>query len=97
MFDFERWCQWADKESGQIRSNAATVEFVRGKPSPKPGAAVNFKGTDKLLQLAFWVTGEADFFGLDTVTGADIMHFEGRMLSDSTFEQTYRDCLAAAQ
>ncbi len=97
MFDFERWCRWVEEESKQVQSSSIAVEFVRGKLSPKPGASVSFKSDQKLLQLSFWVTGEADFFGLNTVTGADIVYFQGRMLDDSTFPQTYKECLATAQ
>jgi hypothetical protein len=96
MFDFDRWCSWAEAETQRVRIEHVTVEFHRGKPSPKRGATVDLKTGSKLLQLAFWETGEADFYGLDVPTGKHLIHFFGRVLDDASFEQTFRECLAAA-
>jgi len=96
MFDFDRWCSWAEAESQQACIGGVTVKFHRGKPSPKRGATVDIKSDRKLLQFAFWETGEADFYGLDLPTGKDIVHFNGRLLDDTSFEQTFRGCMAAA-
>ncbi len=96
MFDFDRWCSWAEAETQRVRIDHMVVEFRRGQPSPKRGATVNLKTESKLLQFAFWETGEADFYGLDLRTDKDTIHFNGRLLDDTSFEQTFRECLAAA-
>jgi hypothetical protein len=97
MFDFDRWCAWAEAESQKPRVGSVTVEFHQGKPSPKRGATVDLRSKRKLLQFAFWETGEADFYGIDLQTGKDIVHFFGRIVDDLSFEQTFRDCLTAAE
>lgn len=96
MFDFERWCSWAEAESKGPRSRAVVVEFSKGKPSPKRGAVINFKSNTKVLQLAFWDTGEADFYGIDLLTSKDVIHFCGRIVDDASFERTFEECLALA-
>lgn len=96
MFDFDRWCAWAETEIRGMRIEHVTVAFHRGKPSPKRGATVDIKTDRALLQFAFWETGEADLYGPDLVTGKDIVHFTGRVLEDTSFEHTFRECLAAA-
>jgi hypothetical protein len=95
MFDFERWCAWADANCRQEPA-AVTISFHRGQASPKQGASVAFKTPRKLMQLAFWETGEADFYGIDLDTSRDIAGFHGRLLDDASFEQTFRECLSAA-
>lgn len=47
------------------------------------------------MQFGFWETGEADFYGIDLPTGRDIVGFNGRILDDRSFEQTFRECLSA--
>lgn len=96
MFDFNHWCSWVEAQCQQASGPKVTLDFQRGQPSPKQGAAIAFKTDRKLMQLAFWETGEADFFGIDLPTGRDIVGFYGRILDDRTFEPTFRDCLSAA-
>jgi len=93
-FDFDRCCLWVEAEIGRIPAKHGIIEFHRGAPSPKRGAVVDFKTNEKLLQFAFWETGEADFFGLDLRTNEDIVDFLCRLLDDVTFEKTFRDCLS---
>jgi hypothetical protein len=69
MFDFDHWCSWVETESQQRRVENVTIEFQRGKPSPKRAATVNLMGENKLFQFAFWESGEADFYGIDLTTG----------------------------
>jgi hypothetical protein len=94
MFDFVHWCSWSEAQSRQPPPGNVAIEFRRGQPSPKQGAAVAFKTGRKLMQFAFWETGEADFYGLDLITGSDIVGFHGRMVDDHSFEQTFRECLS---
>ena len=49
-----------------------------------------------MLQFYFWETGESDFYDMVLSTDEDIVHFCGRLLDDIPFEQTFRECLAAA-
>jgi hypothetical protein len=48
------------------------------------------------MELAFWVTGEADFYGEDLRSRRGVMVFNGRLLDDHSFEQTFQECLAYA-
>jgi hypothetical protein len=93
MFDFNRWCSWVETQCSLASSKQVTLEFRRGQPSSKRGAAIAFKTSQKLMQLSFWETGEADFFGIDLLTGDDIIVFNGRVLDDRSFELTFRECL----
>jgi hypothetical protein len=83
MFDFNRWCSWVETQCSLASSKQVTLEFRRGQPS----------SSQKLMQLSFWETGEADFFGIDLLTGDDIIVFNGRVLDDRSFELTFRECL----
>jgi hypothetical protein len=96
MFDFDHWCSWVEGQCEQRPTGQVTLDFRRGQPSPKQGAMVAFKTDRKLMQLSFWETGEADFFGIDLSTSGDIVGFGGRILDDSSFEQNFRECLSAA-
>jgi hypothetical protein len=93
MFNFDRWCSWVESQCSLASSEQVTLEFRRGQPSSKRGAASALKTSQKLMQLSFWETGEADFFGIDLLTGDDIIVFNGRVLDDCSFEQTFRECL----
>jgi hypothetical protein len=95
MFDFEHWCSWVEGQCQQAAAGQVILDFRRGRPSPKQGAMVAFKTNRKLMQLSFWETGEADFFGIDLSTGGDIVGFNARILEDSSFEQNFRECLSA--
>jgi hypothetical protein len=94
MFDFEHWCSWAEAESRRQHDRGVIVEFNQGRLSSKSGAAINFKSNMKLFQLAFWVTGEADFYGIDLLTGEHTTHFCNRVLDNASFERTFEECLA---
>ena len=94
LFDFERWCSWIEARCQQAGARHVTIEFRRGQPSPKQGGVVFFKTDQKLMQLAFWQTGEADFFGIELSTGSDIVGFIGRVLDDRSFEQAFGECLS---
>jgi hypothetical protein len=59
------------------------------------GAAVAFTTAEELMQLSFWETGEADFFGIELPTCVDIIGFNGRLIDDSCFEETFRECFSA--
>jgi hypothetical protein len=96
MFDFDHWCSWVEAQCRQTPAEQVTLDFRRGQPSPKQGATVAFKTDRKLMQLGFWETGEADFYGIDLPTGGDIVGFNGRVLDDRSFEQTFREGLSAA-
>ena len=96
MFDFDHWCSWVEAQCRQFPAEQINLDFQRGKPSPKQGATVAFKTDRKLMQLGFWETGEADFYGIDLHTGSDIIGFNGRVLDDRSFEQTFCECLSAA-
>ena len=95
MFDFDHWCSWAEAQCRQATTGKVILDFKRGQPSPKQGATVAFKTDRKLMQLGFWETGEADFYGIDLPTGADIAGFNGRILDNRSFERTFRECLSA--
>ena len=94
MFDFDQWCSWSEAQSRQSLPGNVVIEFRRGQPSPKRGAAVAFKTDRKLMQFAFWETGECDFYGLDLPSGSDIAGFNGHVVDDNSFEQTFRECLS---
>jgi hypothetical protein len=96
MFDFDHWCSWVEAQCREATTGQVVLDYKRGQPSPKQGATVAFKTDRKLMQLGFWETGEADFYGIDLPTGADIVGFNGRILDDRSFEQTFRECLSAA-
>ena len=95
MFDFDHWCAWVEGQCRQISTKQVELEFQRGKLSPKQGAAVAFRTDRHFMQLGFWQTGEADFYGIDLPTGADVVGFNGRVLDDHSFEQTFHECLSA--
>ncbi len=96
MFDFDRWCSWMEAKCQQENPEHVVIEFRRGRPSPKPAASVAFKTERKLMELAFWVTGEADFYGEDLRSRRGVVVFNGRLLDDHSFEQTFQECLAYA-
>jgi hypothetical protein len=96
MFDFERWCSWAEAQCRRrAPANGTTAQFFLGGPSPKRSATVDFKSDRRLMQFAFWETGEADFYGLDLDSGQDLVGFYGRLLTDASFEETFFECLFA--
>ena len=94
MFDFNRWCLWTEGQCQQSPVEHVIMTFSLGKTSPKKGATVAFKTDPKLMQLGFWETGEADFYGVRLCSGLDIVGFNGRLLNDASFETTFQDCLA---
>lgn len=96
MFDFNRWCSWTENQCQQSPVEHVVMTFSLGKNSPKQGAAVAFKTGRKLMQLCFWETGEADFYGVRLCDGLDISGFNGRRLTDASFDRTFRECLASA-
>lgn len=57
---------------------------------------MDFKSDRWWMQFAFWETGEADFFGRDLESGQDFIGFYGRLLTDTSFEETFFECLLAA-
>lgn len=93
MFDFDRWCSWVESQCQLSPIEEVVIDFRRGQPSPKRGASIAFKTNRKLMELAFWETGEADFYGIDLPTGHDIVGFFGRLLDNNSFEKTFRQCL----
>jgi len=96
MFDFERWCSWAEAQcQWRAPANGITAQFSLGAPSPKRGATVTFKSDRQLMQLAFWETGEADFYGSDLHSRQGVIVFNGRLLNDASFEETFFECLFA--
>lgn len=95
MFDFEHWCSWVEGQCQQSPLEQVTMTFHRGQSSSKMGAAVAFETNRKLMQLAFWETGEADFYGIGLLDGGDIFGFNGRLLDDRSFEKTFQECLTA--
>lgn len=95
MFDFDHWCLWVEAQCRQATTEQLILDFKRGQSSAKRGATVAFKTDQKLMQLGFWETGEADFYGIDLPTGADIAGFNGRVLDNRCFEQTFSECLSA--
>jgi hypothetical protein len=96
VFDFARWCSWVEAWCLQASIDGMTISFNLGQPSPKGGATVTFATNRKLMQFAFWETGEADFYGLELPGEKDIVGFYGRVLDDSLFEPTFRECLSTA-
>ncbi len=96
VFDFDHWCSWTDAQCRQVPADGLLLDFKLGDPSAKRGAAVTFKATQKIMQLAFWETGEADFYGMDLLSGGNIAGFDGRILDDRSFEQTFRECMLVA-
>lgn len=96
MFDFNLWCSWTKSQCQQSPVEHVVMTFSLGKTSPKQGATVAFNTDRVLMQLGFWETGEADFYGVRLINGLDISGFNGRLLTDASFERTFRDCLATA-
>jgi hypothetical protein len=96
MFDFKRWCSWAEAQCQQRASaNGITAQFDLGLPSPNPGAVVYFKSDRQLMLLEFWETGEADFHGIDLHSKEGFIVWAGRLLNDGSFEETFWECLFA--
>ena len=96
MFDFERWCSWAEAQcQHRASANGITAQFSLGLPSPKRGATVDFKSDRQLMQFAFWETGEADFYGTDLHSKESFIVWAGRLLDDGSFEETFWGCLFA--
>ena len=96
MFDFHRWCAWAEVQCRQEPVERVAVELRRGRLSPKQGATVVFETDRKLMQFSFWETGEADFYGVELPSGSDIVGFSGRLLDDTSFERAFGECLSIA-
>jgi hypothetical protein len=91
-FDFEHWCSWigAQRVPGDV-----VLELAVAPSSSKRAANVDFKTDRKIMSLTFRETGEADLLGLELDTGREITSFMGLVLSDSTFEKTFQECLSA--
>jgi len=94
IFDFNHWCSWAETRCRQVSTNQLVVKFSLGKPSPKPGTQISFETDRKLMALNFWTTGVADFHGIELPSRQDKIIFVGRLLDDTSFENTLGECLA---
>ncbi len=95
MFDFQRWCAWAEAQCQQSSTGAMTMEFRLGEPTAKRGAAVGFQTDRLIMDFMFWETGEADFFGIELPGSHDVMVFNCILLDDTTFEAVFRTCVFA--
>lgn len=95
MFDFYRWCAWAEAQCQQSSTATMTMEFRLGGPTAKRSAAVGFHTDRLIMDFMFWETGEADFFGVETLHSRDVTAFNCILLNDTTFEAVFHTCVSA--